>query len=189
VEAGRKVAAAGLSLSEYVMPGLGGARWWEKHALDSARVLSEINPDFIRLRSLVFRRNTALLDKWRSGLFEELPEDQVVDEIGLFLENLKCGSYVTSDQMANLLFEVEGQLPRDKEQMLRIIEDYRKKLPMERLVFRLERRLQSYLAVYGHLEPDLQAKVQASWEALKQEKPEARDLTDAAILALKEGFV
>jgi bifunctional DNase/RNase len=73
--------------------------------------------------------------------------------------------------------------------MLRIIEDYRKKLPMERLVFRLERRLQSYLAVYGHLNQDLQQKVQKAWEAIKQDRPEARDLTDAAILALKEGFV
>jgi biotin synthase-like enzyme len=153
VEAGKKVADAGISLSEYVMPGLGGARWSEKHALDSARVLSEINPDFIRLRSLVLRRNCPLLAKWQAGQFVELPEDQIVDEIGLFIENLQCSSYLTSDQMANLLFEVEGQLPEDKEQMLETIQGYRKKLPTERLVFRLERHLRSYLAVYGHLDP------------------------------------
>ena len=189
VEGGRKVRDAGISLSEYVMPGLGGSQWWEKHALASARVLSEINPDFIRLRSLVLRSNSPLLAKWQAGQFAVLPEDQVVDEIGLFLENLHCSSYLTSDQMANLLFEVEGQLPQDKEQMLEIIQGYRKKLPMEKLAFRLERRLQSYLAVYGHLPPELKDKVQEAWEALKQERPEAQAKTDAAILALKEGFV
>jgi radical SAM superfamily enzyme YgiQ (UPF0313 family) len=60
IRAGRQVMEAGISLSEYVMPGLGGRRWSEKHALETARVLSQISPDFIRLRSLVLRRNLPL---------------------------------------------------------------------------------------------------------------------------------
>lgn len=189
VAAGKKVVASGISLSEYVMPGLGGARWWERHALESARVLSEINPDFIRLRSLAFRRHSPLLARWQSGEFVELPEDWVVEEIGLFLENLSSSAYVTSDQMSNLLFEIEGQLPADKERMLQIIREYRNKLPPEKMVFRLERRLQSYLGVYGYLTPELKGQVQEAWEAIKQEQPEAQAKTDAAVNALKEGFV
>jgi radical SAM superfamily enzyme YgiQ (UPF0313 family) len=52
IEAGLKVKAAGLSLSEYVMPGLGGTTYWREHAIDTARVLNKIDPHFIRLRTL-----------------------------------------------------------------------------------------------------------------------------------------
>jgi len=52
IEAGQKVVAAGMELSEYVMPGLGGQQMWEEHARNTARVLNKINPHFIRLRSL-----------------------------------------------------------------------------------------------------------------------------------------
>ena len=60
IRGGRAVVEAGISLSEYVMPGLGGKRWSENHALESARVLNAIAPDFIRLRSLGVRKNTPL---------------------------------------------------------------------------------------------------------------------------------
>jgi hypothetical protein len=130
-----------------------------------------------------------LLDQSRNGQFTELGEDEIVEEIGLLIENLHCRSYLTSDQMANLLYEVEGRLPEDKEAMLRTIGDYRRKSPEERLAFRLGRRVQSFLAVYGILEPELQQKVEEAREALRLGRPEAGMKTEAAVSALKEGFV
>ena len=52
IKAGLKVKTAGIELSEYVMPGLGGKALWETHALETADALNQINPDFIRLRTL-----------------------------------------------------------------------------------------------------------------------------------------
>ncbi len=52
IEAGQKIREAGISLCEYVMPGLGGSRWSAEHAVQSAHVLNRINPDHIRLRTL-----------------------------------------------------------------------------------------------------------------------------------------
>lgn len=52
IEAGIKVIEAGMELSEYFMPGLGGKELSEDHARESARVLNEVNPHFIRLRTL-----------------------------------------------------------------------------------------------------------------------------------------
>ena len=52
VEAGRRLIEAGMEVSEYVMPGLGGQALWREHAVETARVLNRINPHFIRLRSL-----------------------------------------------------------------------------------------------------------------------------------------
>lgn len=186
---GRKVVEAGLSLSEYVMPGLGGVEWSERHALASAQVLSEIDPDFIRLRSLALRRHSPLLAHHEAGRFTELAEDAVVEEIGLFIENLHCHAYVTSDQMANLLYEVEGQLPQDKTKLLGVVSDYGRMLPLEKLAFRLRQRLLSFLSVYGSLPPELEERVQEAREALQKESPDAGTKVDAAVAALKEGFV
>jgi len=186
---GKKVVESGISLSEYLMPGLGGRKWSEVHARESARVLNEIGPDFIRLRSLIVRRGSPLWEKRQSGDFEELSEDEVIDEIGVLIENLNCRSYVASDQMSNLLFELEGQLPEDKEKILKVVEKYRAKLPMEKLEFRLKHRLQSYLGVYGGLDPQLSEIVQEAQEAIQKELPEAGAKTNQALLALKERFV
>ena len=189
ISGGKKVVESGISLSEYVMPGLGGRKWSEAHALESAEALSEINPDFIRIRSLIVHKNSLLFEQEQSGQFEELSEDEIVDETRLFLENLNCNSYVVSDQMSNLLFDVEGQLPRDKEKIVKAIEGYEAKSPLEKLEFRLKHRLQSYLSVYGMLDQELSQKVQEALESIEKELPEAEVKTNQAILALKGKFV
>jgi hypothetical protein len=189
VEAGRKVVAAGISLCEYLMPGLGGRELSMRHALDSASALNAINPDFIRLRTLALRRHSPLLAQAREGLFSELPEDEVVAEIALLVSHLECSSYLVSDQMSNLLYGVEGQLPGEKERLLEVIREYLRKPEPERLAFRLRQRRRSYLAVYGALPEPLEQTVEEAWDALRRDAAEARELVDRAIAALKEGFV
>jgi radical SAM superfamily enzyme len=189
IEGGRKVVESGISLSEYVMPGLGGRKWSEKHALETARVLNEISPDYIRIRSLIVHRNTPLYDRLKAGQFEPLGEDEVVDEIRLLIENLDCHSYVASDQMSNLLWEVEGNMPEDKETILKAIDKYRVLPSLEKLKFRLENRLRSYLSVYGGLGRALYEKVNQASNSIKAESPDAAATVESAISALKDGFV
>ncbi len=189
IEGGRKVVQSGISLSEYVMPGLGGKRWSQRHALETAKALSQINPDYIRIRSLVVRRGSPLYDKLKQGEFHQLTEDEVIDEIGLLIENLDCNSYLVSDQMSNLLWEIEGKLPQDKPSLLKRIAEYKAMLPSERLLFTLKRRLGSYVAVYGRLDQGLNQKVEEAFEGIQKGLPEAEAKVDEAISALKDGFV
>jgi len=189
ITGGRKIVESGISLSEYVMPGLGGRKWSERHARETARVLNQIDPAFIRIRSLIAREGIPLQRKIDSGEFELLNEDEVVAEIGLLIENLSCNSYVVSDQMSNLLMEVEGQLPQGKQKMLDTIDRYRSMPPEKRLKFRLNRRLQSYIAVHGGLAQDLGEKVQEAVESIKNGSSDAEAKVDQAIEALKGGFM
>ncbi|MDO8672951.1 MAG: radical SAM protein [Dehalococcoidia bacterium] len=189
IDAGKKVTAAGISLSEYYMPGLGGREWSVKHALDSARVLSEIDGDFIRLRSLIVRGGSDLYGRMVGGEFGALSEDEMVAEIELFVENLNCHSYLASDQMSNLLWEVEGQLPQDKDRVLSIIRSYRSMPPIERMSFRLKRRAQSFVAVHGGFPPELARIVEEAKEAIVAEAPDAEAKTNRAIAGLKQQFV
>ncbi|MGE5253431.1 MAG: radical SAM protein [Planctomycetaceae bacterium] len=169
VAAGRNVVASGISLSEYLMPGLGGERWWREHALESARVLNQIDPDFIRLRTLYVRRNMPLYRKVEAGEFVRPSDDRIVVEIRLFLETLEgIHSMVVSDHILNLLEEVQGKLPGEKEKMLSLIDRYLAWPAEERLRFRVGRRL-GYLRNLDDLQdPNLRLRIDRTIEEVRR---------------------
>ena len=185
INGGRKVVEAGISLCEYVMPGLGGKKMSHKHALETARVLNEINPDYIRLRSLHVHPIMPLWSKIQDGDFELQTEDEVVEEIGTFIENLQVTSYLKSDHMLNLLMEVEGKMPEDKQKCLSIINQYLSLPEEERLNFKLGRRLGYYERLsdlkntYKHYKID---------QVITQIKSREENV-DEVISKLKDGFI
>ncbi|MFC1534089.1 radical SAM protein [Thermodesulfobacteriota bacterium] len=145
IEAGRKVVEAGMELSEYVMPGLGGQEMWREHAIETAKVLNQINPHFIRLRSLRVPDRVLLSGKVKKGEFKMLTDDMLAEEIRLFIEKLNgITSVVTSDHIMNLLEEVTGKLPEDKDKMLEVIKNYQDLPDNERLIYRVGRRGGAY---------------------------------------------
>ncbi|HEY9074119.1 MAG TPA: radical SAM protein, partial [Desulfobaccales bacterium] len=141
IAAGLKVKQAGMELSEYYMPGLGGRPFWEANAKETAAALNEINPDFIRLRTLAIPCRSPLYEDYQAGQFEKLTDVEMVREIQLFLENLGgLTSVVQSDHILNLLPEVEGTLPQDQGRMLAVIESFLKLNPEEQCLYQVGRR-------------------------------------------------
>ena len=141
IEGGKKVVESGISLSEYIMPGLGGDRLSRENALETARVINEINPNYIRLRSLQVRKGTDLYRMMKDGEFKPLSDEDVVKEIKLFIENLEgIESRIVSDHILNLLEELEGKLPEDKEKLIVIIDRFFAMPEDDRLIYRLGRR-------------------------------------------------
>ncbi|MFC2021884.1 radical SAM protein [Chloroflexota bacterium] len=125
VQAGRKAIGAGFELSEYVMPGLGGRERWEQHAKNTARVLNEINPHFIRLRTLRLAEGTPLYEKAERGEFHVHSIEGVLLEIRKLIEDLDVTSeLITSDFSPNFFMgEVDGKLPEDKGKLLKAIDE------------------------------------------------------------------
>jgi hypothetical protein len=141
IDAGKRVKAAGISLSEYVILGLGGADLWREHAVDTAKALNAINPDFIRLRTLAVPLATPLYKIIEQGEFKPLGDDHIVREEALFIENLEgISSELHSDHVLNLLEEINGKFPADKIKMLDFINRYLSLPEEERARFRLGRR-------------------------------------------------
>jgi histone acetyltransferase (RNA polymerase elongator complex component) len=141
IEAGRKVIEAGMILSEYVMPGLGGAACSEEHALETAAVLNAIAPHFIRLRSLRIPPRVPLYEEMANGRFVPLSDDETVREIRLLIASMEgIHSRLTSDHIMNLLPEVDGTFPAGKEAMLQVIDRYLDLPEGEKLLYRLGRR-------------------------------------------------
>ena len=161
VEAGIKVREAGIELSEYVMPGLGGQELWHEHAVETARVLNLIDPHFIRLRSLRVPGRVPLRSKVEDGSFTLLTDDMAAEEIKVFIEHLDgITSTVTSDHIMNLLEEVSGTLPGDKDRMLAVIRAYQELSPAERLIYRAGRRGGTYRSVEDlHRDPATYEKI------------------------------
>ncbi|MBS3732150.1 MAG: radical SAM protein, partial [Desulfobacterales bacterium] len=109
ITAGRKVAAAGIQLSEYVMPGLGGRALSHTHATGTADALNQINPDYIRVRTLAIPNTVPLFADYESGRFEKLTDLEAAEELLLFLQHLGgIESKIRSDHILNLFEEIEG---------------------------------------------------------------------------------
>ena len=182
---GRKLREAGISLCEYIMPGLGGKEMTREHVSETARVLNEINPDYIRLRSLHIRPNTALWAKLQNEEFEPQTEDEVVEEIGNLIENLHVTSQLKSDHILNLLMEVEGKMPEDKEKCLNIINKYLSLPDEERLNFKLGRRAGYYENLSdlnnGHMHDKIE-------KAIKKIQSEGNNVEEL-MLKLKGNFI
>jgi histone acetyltransferase (RNA polymerase elongator complex component) len=141
IVAGQKVKQAGIELSEYVMPGLGGKALSRENALETADALNQINPDFIRLRTLALPSGAPLTEQYKAGTFDKLGEVDTVRELLLFLEELAgITSTVRSDHVLNLFPEVDGVLPGDKERMMQPLREFLLLDPEEQMIFCIGRR-------------------------------------------------
>ncbi len=142
ISAGLKAKRAGLELSEYIMPGLGGVRLSEEHALETADALNQINPDFIRLRQLAIPIIAPLSKDVMDGSFEICTDAMVAGELLTLIENLKgITSVVKSDHILNLFSEVEGTLPEDKERMLEPLRTFLSMEPEKQRLYQIGRRI------------------------------------------------
>ncbi|MFW9882006.1 MAG: radical SAM protein [Candidatus Thorarchaeota archaeon] len=148
---GRNIKEGGISLCTYVMPGLGGQKWTIEHAIETARVINEIEPEYVRLRTLEIFPATLLYQKARIGEFQELTEEEIIREEKILVENIECNTTITSDSAANLLLEIWGDLPKDKDKILRVIDNYFSLEKTEKIEFSLKRRLEAFQSQYGEL--------------------------------------
>ena len=132
IEAGLWVKAAGIELSEYVILGIGGRERSEQHAIETAKVLTQIDPHFIRFRTFLPKINTLLLHQIKKGRFHVLSPHEVLREWETIIKGLNVHSEVHSDHYTNYI-NVAGKMPEDRDRMLGQI---RKALARDESTFR-----------------------------------------------------
>ena len=121
ITGGQAVRAAGIELSMYYLAGMGGEEMWEGHAMDSARVLNAVDPDFLRIRTFSPMPGTVLGEAYAAGEFSLQDPYGVLRELRLLVENLEGSGLVFSDHWLNFA-NVRGRLPWDREAMLEAID-------------------------------------------------------------------
>jgi radical SAM family protein len=139
--AGQKVKRAGIELSEYYMPGLGGEQYSKVSAMETADAMNQINPDFIRIRTLAIPDHTELFQDCQSGAFNKIGDVQMAEELLLFIQNLNgITSTIRSDHILNLFQEVDGRLPEAKLQLMAPIQTFLNMSSHEQMVYLVGRR-------------------------------------------------
>lgn len=149
-------------------------------------MLSEVDPDFIRLRTLSVMDGIPLWEKAKSGELVVQGEDEVVKEIGEFIDKLDFKGVLKSDHILNLLPEIEGKFPDAKEACLKSVNRYLAMPVKDRLNFRLGRRT----GLYENLNDIYDAaKYQRVDEAIKRVGADSPEKMDELITQLKEHFI
>jgi radical SAM superfamily enzyme YgiQ (UPF0313 family) len=127
IEGGKVAKEAGLELSFYILIGAGGKKRFKEHAIESARVCNKVNPDFIRLRTLVVQHGSILEDKMKEGSYKSTSPVEKLMEVKFFLEHLDVKNCeLASDHFTNYIWigsdilyrGIYGMLPKEKIDML-----------------------------------------------------------------------
>ncbi len=122
VEGGLKVRDAGIALSVTAINGLGGIEMWQLHAIDTAKALSAMKPEYIGLLTLRVYNGTLLASWVRQGTITLMDPLQLAAETRLMLEHLDSeGSVFRSNHASNYLV-LKGTLNKDKPALLRQID-------------------------------------------------------------------
>lgn len=136
---------AGMDMTQFIILGLGGRELTKDHAIETARVLNEINPDDIRLLTIGVKSDSDLGRQMATGRFTLPSEAQIIEEQRLLLENLEgIESHYANHHSVDLLLEVRGQLPRDKARLLAVLDRFLGLDPKDQINFTLGRRLGYY---------------------------------------------
>ena len=124
IKSGRKVREAGIELSYYVLLGLGGTDRWEEHMTETAEVINQTCPEFIRIRRLWIHPQTRLAGKIAEGTFREQSPEGTVMELRLLVDGITVdGPDLTCDH-ANNYVSLHGTLLKDKQDLLEQIDAF-----------------------------------------------------------------
>ncbi|MFC1861302.1 radical SAM protein [Chloroflexota bacterium] len=186
IAGGRKIVESGISLSEYVILGLGGKEMWREHAVNTAAVLNEIAPAFIRVRTLAVNNRMPLYSEVENDSFIRASDEEIINEERLFMENLECPSHYVSDHITNLLQETEGELPRDKERMLASIDRFLALSPEEKTNFKVGRRAGIYYSLDDLYDS---RRRQATEQVIFKLSHGNNKIEEKTLYALMEGFI
>lgn len=118
VAAVQKGMAAGMKASVIYLLGLGGRQLWQENAIESARAVSQMNPNYLSALTLTVIPGTPLAEELRSGRFELPSPEEFALELKLFLEHIDLKATVFRSNHASNYVPLGGRLPADKEKLI-----------------------------------------------------------------------
>ena len=118
VLAGKKIMNTGIKLSITLISGIGGKEYSSEHAFESARIINEINPDYIGLLTLIINDNTPLYDDVQSGEFELLSPQEILLETRAMVENIEIEDCIFRSNHASNYISLRGTLSRDRYEII-----------------------------------------------------------------------
>jgi len=123
VEAGRRVKEAGITLSATVLLGIGGIEKSMEHARDTARILTDVDPDFTGVLTVMVAPGTPLDEERKSGAFVLPGTFDLLKELGVIVSGARFSDcFFTANHASNYL-PIRARMPRDQEKVVRLIDE------------------------------------------------------------------
>jgi len=194
IAAGENVVRAGMELCFYLMPGLGGREAAAAHVAGSARVLRAVaaaappeRPLVVRLRTVAVVPGTPLAEREAAGEFVLRDDVEVAQELRDLLGQLgDVRLELRSDHALNLLPGLEGSLPRDRERLAGMLDEYLALPREEQARYAVGARLGIYRALGDRLDPQRRATLEQQLGGYRE--PSADELLRATT-ALRARFL
>jgi radical SAM superfamily enzyme YgiQ (UPF0313 family) len=121
IEAGKKAVKHGFTFSCMIISGLGGDELSQAHALDSAKVISEIDPQYFALLTLNLEPNTPLYQQVMKGEFTLMSPDDIMIETYKMIEALSLTNCVFRSNHVSNYVNLSGILNKEKAAILKKI--------------------------------------------------------------------
>ncbi len=119
IRACRKIKEAGLKLSVTVLLGIGGDKRSEEHAINTGKILTEIQPDYVGALTVIVCENTPLYHHMQSGIFK-LPEPlALLNELKIMLEHTEMKKGLFMANHASNYIPLKLRMPQDKERAIK----------------------------------------------------------------------
>lgn len=119
VEAAKKVKESGILLSVTVILGLGGVKSSEKHVLETARILTEMDPDYAGALTLTLIPETKLYKEWKQGDFELITPFDSLRELKTIVKSSTFSNCFFSSMHASNYYAIRGSMPKDRDKVLK----------------------------------------------------------------------
>lgn len=123
LEAGLRIKRAGILLSVTVLLGIGSVEGSAEHALKTASLLSEMDPDYIGALTLMVIPGTTLHEEMIAGKFTLPDPFQLIEELGIMLENLHVTRCLFTSNHASNYLPLKVRLPEGKSAAVRFIRE------------------------------------------------------------------
>ncbi len=123
IKAGKKIVSKDIKLSVTVISGIGGVAKSEIHAIETARVISEINPDYLGLLTLMVEKGTEFEELIYINEISLLSPLEVMKETYTMIENIEVENCMFRSNHASNYIPLAGVLGRDKEGILNVIKN------------------------------------------------------------------
>jgi radical SAM superfamily enzyme YgiQ (UPF0313 family) len=122
IMAGARIKESGIKLSTTLISGIGGREKISEHAIESAKVISAIDPDYVGILTLMVENGTPIYEEVKKGTFNLLTPEEVMLEIREFLQNIEVTNCIFRSNHASNYMALSGTLPQDQNRLVQDID-------------------------------------------------------------------
>ncbi len=123
IRAGKRVKEAGILLSVTVLLGIGGVELSHEHAVDTGKVLSEMDPEYVGALSLIVVPGTPISEDLRSGRLVLPTPFELIRELGTMIANCRFTKCFFASNHASNYLPLRIRMPAEKDKALDLIRE------------------------------------------------------------------